>query len=235
MTDFNIDTRADRKNGTMENDLRQLKERSIWDKMASGYDRRTLNTYRRAYDLSIDRVRSIVYQESHVLEIGCGTGIVTLGVAPFVKSIIATDISPEMIEIAKTKAREASVENVTFRICDGYNLQEADGVFDTILLFNVLHIVKEPQALLREANRLLKPDGTISSATDCYAEPAPLIPRIYIAVLKLFKAFGKIPFMWFYTAHDLEQKFLENGFDIIKTENLHPAPVNYYILAQKRS
>ena len=69
-----------------------------------------------------------------VLEIGCGTGIVTLGVASCVESIVATDISPQMIAVAKGKAEDRTVSNVEFHVIDGYALPYDDQGFDAHVL-----------------------------------------------------------------------------------------------------
>jgi ubiquinone/menaquinone biosynthesis C-methylase UbiE len=218
----------------MNDVTRQEKERSLWDKQAPGYDKRNLRVYENAYALSIQKARAVLSPDQEVLEIGCGTGIVSLGIAPFVKSVVATDISPEMISIAKGKAENLSITNVEFRVCDGYSLPYDGQAFDVVLLFNVLHFVKEPTALLHEAHRLLKPSGHLVSATDCYAEPVPLPLRIGLGVQKILNLIGIIPFMWYYKKEDIHRLFEQCSFASVETDVLHPTPVNYYLLARKR-
>ena len=218
----------------MDDAIRQKKERAIWDKQAPGYDKRNLKVYEDAYDLSIQKTRAVLSPDQKVLEIGCGTGILSLGIAPFVRSIIATDISPEMISVAKSKAESLSITNVEFRVCDGYALPYDSEDFDVVLLFNILHFVKEPNILLYEAHRLLKPSGYLVSATDCYAEPVPLPFRIGLGVQKLLNVMGIIPFMWRYKKEDIHQLFEQCSFASVETDVLHPTPVNYYLLARKR-
>ena len=217
----------------MDDVTRQEKERFLWDKQAHSYDRRNLKVYASAYELSIQRVRAVLSPEHEVLEIGCGTGIISLGVAPLVKSVVATDISPRMIAMAKSKAKSASITNVEFRVCDGYALPYDDQVFDAVLLFNVLHFVKEPTALLHEAHRLLKPSGHLISATDCYAEPVPLPMRIGLGIQRILNVIGVIPFMGYYKKEDVHQLLEQCAFASVETDVLHPAPVNYYVLARK--
>jgi ubiquinone/menaquinone biosynthesis C-methylase UbiE len=212
---------------------RQRKERRIWDRQAAGYDGRTLRMYRDAYDLSIEKARSVLAPDHEVLEIGCGTGIITLGIAPYVLRVVATDISPEMIAVAKDKAAHALASHVEFQVYDGYSVPYDDGTFDAVLVFNTLHVVKEPAALLREARRLLKPGGYLVSATDCYAEPVPFRVRLMLGAQRLLKLAGAIPFMWYYEKEDLHRLFEEHGFTIEDAAELHPAPVNYYLLARK--
>jgi ubiquinone/menaquinone biosynthesis C-methylase UbiE len=218
----------------MDDAIRQKKERTIWDKQASGYDKRNLKVYEDAYDLSIQKTRAVLSPDQKVLEIGCGTGILSLGIAPFVESVVATDISPEMISVAKSKTESLSIANVEFRVCDGYSLPYDSEDFDVVLLFNVLHFVKEPNILLHEVHRLLKPSGYLVSATDCYAEPVSLPFRIGLGVQKLLNVIGIIPFMWCYKKEDIHQLFEQCSFASVETDLLHPTPVNYYLLARKR-
>lgn len=217
----------------MNDGTRQQKERTIWDKQASGYDARSLKMYQSAYDLSVQKARAVLSPNQKVLEIGCGTGIVSLGIAPCVESVVATDISPQMIAVAGGKAQSMAISNVDFRVCDGYALPYDDQAFDVVLLFNVLHCVKEPTALLREAHRLLKPSSYLVSATDCYAEPVPLPVRLMLGIQQLLNRLGVIPFLWQYEKKDLHQLFERCSFAVVETDVLHPAPVNYYLLAKE--
>jgi ubiquinone/menaquinone biosynthesis C-methylase UbiE len=217
----------------MDEATRQRKERGIWDRQAAGYDGRTLRIYRDAYALSIEKARSVLAADNEVLEIGCGTGIISLGIAPYVARVVATDISPEMIAIAQDKAARAAVSNVEFQVCDGYSTPYDDGVFDAVLVFNTLHVVKEPAALLQEAHRLLKPGGYLVTATDCYGEPVPLPVRLVLDAQRLLKLFGVIPFMRYYEKENLRRLFEAHGTVIEDSAVLHPAPVNYYLLARK--
>jgi ubiquinone/menaquinone biosynthesis C-methylase UbiE len=201
--------------------------------LAAGYDSRTLPTYRRAYDRSIEKTRAILSPGQRVLEIGCGTGIISLGVAPFAGQIVGADISPQMIEVARHKAQEASVDNVEFQVCDGYSLPFEDEVFDAVLIFNTLHAVKEPATMLAEARRLLKPAGHLLTATDCYAAPAPFATRLMLAAQRLMKLVGVIPFMSYLHEADIQRLIEAAGFDVVETDVLHPAPVNYYLRARK--
>lgn len=214
---------------------RQQKESSIWNKLASGYDKKSLKTYKKAYEQSIERTRNVVSNSDRVLEIGCGTGIVTLGIAKAVQHVMATDISPKMIATAREKAEHKSVTNVEFHVNDGYALPYDDDSFDVVLLFNVLHFVKEPKKVLQEARRLLKPSGALVSATDCYAEPVPLPIRFKLGIQNLLHRIGIIPFAWFFNIESLEALYQDNDFLIKETAVLHDSPVNYYIHAVKKN
>jgi ubiquinone/menaquinone biosynthesis C-methylase UbiE len=219
---------------TTKNEERQRKERAIWERLAANYDRNVMATYEEAYELSIQKTIPYLAADQQVLEIACGTGIIALGIAPRVKKVVGTDITSEMIAIARQKAEAQGATNVEFRVSDGYSLPFEDESFDCVLLFNILYLVKEPESLLKEAYRLLKPDGYLLSATDCEGEAAPLPVRIKLVLQKLLKVFGVIPYMRYYRKEDLHRLFEQASFSIVETDILHPAPVNYFIAAQKR-
>lgn len=94
-----------------------------------------------------------------VLELGCGSGLFSEIIATVVKRLVATDLSGEMIEQANKKL--SKFINVETRIEDSYKTSFDDNTFDTVFMANLLHIVKNPVAILMEANRVLKDDGRI--------------------------------------------------------------------------
>jgi ubiquinone/menaquinone biosynthesis C-methylase UbiE len=219
----------------MNETIRQRKERALWDKQAGSYDQRTLTRFETAYDQSIERTIAALEPGDRVLEIGCGTGIITLGVAPHVESVVGTDISPEMIAVARSKAQSRDADNVRFRVADGYELPFDTESFDAVLVFNTLHIVKEPDSLLKEARRLLKPGRPLITATDCYAEPVPLGIRLMLTAQTLLTWVGVIAYMRNYTRSELRRLIEQQGFSIEEMAVLHPAPVNAFVLARKQT
>jgi len=106
-----------------------------------------------------------------VLELGCGTGYFTRELARSGAEIIALDVSPELLEIAKTNC---CAPNVRYEIQNAYELNFPDAAFDSVLGSSVLHHLEVEQAL-REINRVLKPGGTIY-----FTEPNMLNPQIAI-------------------------------------------------------
>src|SRR6201987_2211436 len=106
-----------------------------------------------------------------VLELGCGTGYFTRELARSEAEIVALDVSPELLEVARANC---SAPNVRYEIQNAYNLSYSDAVFDSVVGSSVLHHL-EIQDALREIYRVLKPGGRIS-----FAEPNMLNPQIAI-------------------------------------------------------
>ncbi|RPI91590.1 MAG: class I SAM-dependent methyltransferase, partial [Chloroflexi bacterium] len=217
----------------MNDAVRQKKERGIWDRIAACYDARMLRQFASAYERAPEKVLASVSQKQTLLDIGCGTGLITLRIAPHVEHITAIDLSPQMLAVARRKVEQQGITNVDFQVADGYSLPLDGRSFDAVLLFNILHIVQNPGSLLQEAHRLLKPNGCVFSATDCYAEPVPWAIRMVLNAQKLMKLTGSVPFMRYYKKEDLDRLFERSSFLVEDSDVLQAVPVNYYVRARK--
>ena len=98
-----------------------------------------------------------------VIEFGCGFGTFTIPAAKMISGkIYGIDIDHEMLEITKNKAKENRLGNVvTVKqdfITKGSSLDTES--IDYVMLFNILH-GKEPEKLLEESWRILKPNGIL--------------------------------------------------------------------------
>jgi SAM-dependent methyltransferase len=106
--------------------------------------------------------RAAASKPATVLEIASGTGVSTVAlreVLPAATRIVATDLNPAMLEIAKTKL--ASAVNVEFKQADALALPLDDAAFDLIAIqFGVMFFPDRPAAYA-EARRVLKPGGML--------------------------------------------------------------------------
>ena len=106
-----------------------------------------------------------------VLELGCGAGYFTQELARSGADVVAIDVSPELLEIARSKS---SAPNVRYQIENAFALSYDDAVCDSVVGSSVLHHL-EIEAALRDVYRVLKPAGTIF-----FTEPNMLNPQIAI-------------------------------------------------------
>lgn len=109
--------------------------------------------------------------EMTVLELGCGTGYFTRELARSGADIVAIDVSPELLEIARTNC---SAPNVRYEIQNAYALSYSNATFDSVVGSSVLHHLEIEEAV-REIYRVLKSGGTIY-----FTEPNMLNPQIAI-------------------------------------------------------
>ena len=103
-----------------------------------------------------------------IIEIACGTGYWTQSISQTAKSVLATDINPEVLEIAK--AKQYPQENVQFGLHDIYALSEIPGSFDGFFGgFIWSHIpLQDLDAFLAEANQRVMAGGKIVFIDNLY-------------------------------------------------------------------
>jgi len=101
-----------------------------------------------------------LFDDSWVIgDLGCGTGHLSEALAPVVGRVIAVDESGAMLTAAKK--RLSTLENVDVRSGSVEELPIEEGELDVALLFMVTHFVLEPQKVLAEVRRVLKPGGRV--------------------------------------------------------------------------
>lgn len=97
------------------------------------------------------------------LEIGCGAGRLTSGLAKRFSSVIATDVSKKMLEVAHQITADQGLDNITFKKLTGFNLDGiADGSVDFVYSCIVFQHIPDPElqySYLADIFRVLSPTG----------------------------------------------------------------------------
>jgi ArsR family transcriptional regulator len=96
-----------------------------------------------------------------LLDIGTGTGRVLESVAPFVKAAVGVDHTRAMLDIARAKLDEPHFQHCQVRLADMYRLPFEADRFDTVTVNMVLRYAEEPERVLAEAARVLRPGGRL--------------------------------------------------------------------------
>jgi SAM-dependent methyltransferase len=99
--------------------------------------------------------------EMDVVDVGCGEGYLTLEAARFARSVIGIDRSDEVLERARALATRRRVTNVQWRKGDLARLPLTDASVDLALLSQALHHSMDPEEVIGEATRVLRPGGQI--------------------------------------------------------------------------
>lgn len=120
-------------------------------------------------------------KQARVLDVGCGTGVLTRLLArwPKVGTVVGVDPAPALLDKARTAA--AGLPNVSFREGDGRALPFEGAMFDIVASDSMLSHVPGPERAVQEAFRVLRPggcfavfDGDYSTATVAVADHDPL-------------------------------------------------------------
>lgn len=97
--------------------------------------------------------------EMDVMDFGCGTGLLTMQIQPFVRSITGVDNSEGMLEIFNSKVNKLNLNNVNSSFIDLDNGDILKGNYDLILSNMTLHHIKEIQSLFNQFHNVIKPGG----------------------------------------------------------------------------
>ena len=135
---------------------RSSRSQQFFSTSAGQWDRMRQELFGRRADVAL---LGLLDESWVVADLGSGTGAVAQTIAPFVERVIAVDESSAMLSAARK--RLAGLENVDIRNGRLESLPIADGEVDVALLFLVLHYVTQPERVIEEAVRILKPHGRL--------------------------------------------------------------------------
>ncbi len=125
-------------------------EKSRFDKVANSWDE-SPGRVKLASDIAAAIVNTgILNPNMNVLDFGCGTGLVTLSLAPLVHSITGVDSSSSMLEIVDKKIKSQNICNVRTQHLDVEKGDVLDGAYDLIVCSMTLHHIRDFKALLEQ-------------------------------------------------------------------------------------
>jgi ubiquinone/menaquinone biosynthesis C-methylase UbiE len=160
-----------------------------------------------------------------VLELGCGTWYFTRELAHSGAHIVAVDVSPELLEIARA---DCLAENVRYEVQNACALGYREDVFDSVVGSSVLHHLEIKEAL-REIYRVLKVGGTIY-----FTEPNMLNPQIAIQknVPWVKRKLGDSPDETAFFRWPLRRLLKQTGFRDVRIDPfdfLHPKTAGFLV------
>jgi ubiquinone/menaquinone biosynthesis C-methylase UbiE len=209
-----------------------IKSEKLWDRMAKIYDDST-KKFDHLHNNVVENAMKFLKSNDTVLDCGCGTGKMTLDIANRVKKIQAIDISSKMLEIAKRKAHDLGINNISFSHTTMFDENLTKEKFDVILAFNVLHYFKDIKKNITRINELLKPKGMFISLTPCSIEKNTISSYFFATLISLLVMVRILPYIKLYRYSDLNGVITNGNFQIIESEKLHGPEEHYFVIAQK--
>ena len=129
--------------------------RDEFKKQASGWSKRRDNLAPVAAQLNLERYHS-------VLDVASGSGLLSTAIAPHVRTVIATDITPEMLQQAQAKAVAQKIGNINVVLAAAERLPYPDNTFDRVVTRYSLHHMIEPQLVVEEMYRVCQVGGRVA-------------------------------------------------------------------------
>lgn len=156
---------------------------SFWDRISGLYDIAESVNYR-AYKAMLNGVRIVVPDGAKVLDCAAGTGELSFTASEKAASVMCTDLSLSMLEVAKKKCRRQEVGNIYFEERNIFELPEPDNTYDIAMAGNVLHLLDDLQSAVRELARVVKNGGKLILPTFMLKEngKVPLLLKLYSLV-----------------------------------------------------
>ncbi len=209
-----------------------MKAEAMWDSLAKGWD--TPGVGLGDNDLRIiEKTRKYLHASDVVLDYGCATGSIALGIAGIVKEVHGIDLSSNMIGLAVSKAGEHEVSNVTFAQATIFDDRLKEASFDCILSLSILHLVENPTQVMNRIHHLLKPGGLCISATPCLGEKT-LISILLNLPIFLLSRVGILPRVNFFSVAGLVASFTHANFQVMENERLAVRPIKECFIAARK-
>ncbi len=134
-------------------------EKDYWGKFAQTFDEDQTYIVGEAIQEAIIAKLSTERSLGNVVEFGCGRGFYTGVLAKNAKQVVATDVSDEMLGMAR--ARLEGFSNVTVQKANCDDTSFPAEAFDTVVMINLIHVIDNPSDALKESHRILKGGGTL--------------------------------------------------------------------------
>ncbi len=132
---------------------------SAWNAIATGYDKFVTQHNSEVAETALRHIGLV--SEMSVLDVASGSGALSIPAARLGAQVLATDLSPTMIDLLTARARSEGLANLEGRVMDGQALELYDDRFDIAASqYGVMLFPDLPRGL-REMTRVTKPGGKV--------------------------------------------------------------------------
>ena len=200
---------------------------AFWDRHAPKYAEKPITDVT-AYEEKLRCVTAILRPTDRVLEIGCGTGGTARKIVPAVAHVTATDLSAEMIRIARSRSGGDAAARPKFLQAEAAQ-DISDQPFDVVCAFSVLHLVDDIPTVQDAAFGQIKPGGHFMSKTVCLKDA----PRWMQTMVRVLTALRIAPKVIILSRSELTRHLIRAGFEIDQTRYFGKNRLSPFIVARK--
>jgi len=134
-------------------------EEEYWGKIAPTYDNDQEYIVGKAI---LQAITTELHEErdlGEVIEFGCGPGYFTKVIARKARHVIATDLSDQMLEVARVQLQK--FQNITIQKANCEDTYFPSGRFDSVFMANLIHVVENPMNVFQESHQILRHGGLL--------------------------------------------------------------------------
>lgn len=173
----------------------------------------------------------LLEQGARLLDVGCGPGSITVGLASVTGNVLGVDRSPGQLARAVTAAGGAP--GVAFLAGDAMSLPLPDSATDVVFAHDLLEHLREPDAAIAEFRRVLRPGGLLALSTSDWsrARLRPATANVAAALrgyYLLCRGAGGDPF----AGRSVVDRVRRAGFGDVRTKTRYRPDVGYEPLAK---
>lgn len=139
--------------------MADYKKEEYWSKFANTSDEDTKYIVGEAIQQALMERLSGESGLGELIEFGCGAGFFTKAIAGNASHVMATDLSDEMLAVARTQLKDW--QNVIVEKADCEKTDFPDGKFGSVFMANLIHVIENPSVTLQENYRILKDGGLL--------------------------------------------------------------------------
>ncbi len=147
-----------------------------------------------------------------VLDLGCGPGIVTAALARDVKEVVAYDLTPEMLDKAMKRCKEAGLKNVHFELGKAEQLPFDEESFDCVVTRLTIHHFLDPHRVMKEVVRVTRRGGKVVVAEVVSSENEE-----EAALHNALETLRDPTHVWMFSPSKMLELFQSNGLRITST------------------
>jgi SAM-dependent methyltransferase len=206
-------------------DRRPLTLRRAWSRRAESWEHQVTSSpaFSKIQKAVLDAARPGV--EDQAVDLGAGTGFLTLALATRVASVLAVDLAEPMLVALKQEAAKRGLANIETLVADLATLDLRAGRADVVVSSYALHHLTDPDklALIARARRWLRPGGRIVIADMMFGRGSTADER-RIILDKVVRLARKGPGGWWRIAKNIVRFGLRRGTEL-------PVPPNFWMAA----